>query len=137
MVERMDESGFRDAINDFLNFMRQEYSNVQFGNIDMWMEDEESVYDRRRKLLWSEYGFDEDVETNSCNCGGVFEETDLSEEEIQKAIEMYESIQSNAGRPSKTEKWAARIQSGDATLEEAKDALAQSTFYKMKREFDL
>lgn len=63
------------------------------------------------------------------------DENDLSEEDVISRLKKYESM--TDGRPSKTKKWAQRINSGDATLEDAKDELPESTFYKLKREFDL
>ena len=131
------ETGLNDLLDDFARKVLEDVNGVTYD--DLVAHHGRRVVDVWKSDLIEEYG--QDVESNFSQSNVIQidkETTSLSAEEIESAIEAWENRkESDLGRPSKTEKWAARIQSGDATLEEAKDALAQSTFYKMKREFDL
>jgi hypothetical protein len=139
MARKFDQTGFEDALTKYAKFIFEDLGKREY---EEWKSHlDEGFDDRKKRLLFDEFGFEDDStpENEPYSQGGVFiEDPDLTEDEIRTAVEAYKKRQeSGRGPESKTAKWAERIQSGDATLEEAKEELPESTFYKMKREYDV
>jgi hypothetical protein len=139
MTKKFDDSGFKDALTDYAKFIFESLGNYEY---EEWKNHPDTVDGEIKKnLIYKEYGFEDDSTPENkpyTQEGVLIEDPDLTDEQIKTAVEAYKKRQdSGRGPKSKTKKWAQRINSGDAMLEDAKEKLPESTFYKLKREFDL
>ena len=134
--KKVDEYDAIDIVESVLQKIVEEESNMWVSELDSFVEHRYGDWSDWVKDAHESHSEEVTTETN------LDVETDLTDDEIEKAISWYERKKKSqkenpGGRPSKTKKWAQRINSGDATLEDAKEELPESTFYKLKREFDL
>ena len=138
MARKFDNGAFHDAVVEFVRMVGSQHANLRFSDFDkaqadgvipaMWVEQVFREYGVEVEQLRNQFS-----ENRGDSRNQLFNEYDLDEDELEAAVEMYKSVKQNSGRPSKVEKWSQKIESGSATLEEAKSHMSDPTWYKLKK----
>lgn len=117
-----------NLMDEFCQKLGSEYSNMPIDDFGGWKDSNLEEAFEVSKMYLEQYGEEGGSSENS-----FLNDYDLTEEEIIEAIEWKMSInESNRGRPSKVDKWEKMIESGRATLDEARDEMSDPTWYKLK-----
>ena len=140
----MDEAAFYDAVEAYQKKVEEESALSENLSVSMWRRENRDEFERFRELVWDEFAYDINTETGSCSydinteTGSCSIEVPdgMTEEEVRKAIDAYYKNKKRGGRPSKRERWNKKIENDEATLEEAREHMSNTTWYKLKKEVE-
>lgn len=117
-----------DLMKEFHRNLRSEGDVTSFDEFEEWSEQAFEEAHKAAQLYLDEYGSEVDGKESM-----FLNEYDLNEQQMRASLEWGEKKFDNpGGRPSKVDRWADKIESGDATVEEARDHMSDPTWYKLK-----
>ena len=128
MSYELTASELLKLMREFSSKVGQQYPQMEISEFGEWVDAEYGDAYERANILLESYG--EEVDSSKT---GLFNEYDLSEEEVRDALEWKVRDKDSAGgRPSKVEKWTERIENNAATLEDARQDMSDPTWYRLK-----
>ena len=128
MSYELTASELLKLMREFSSKVGKQYPQMEISEFGEWVDAEYGDAYERANILLESYG--EEVDSSKT---GLFNEYDLSEEEVRDALEWKVRDKDSAGgRPSKVEKWTERIENNAATLEDARQDMSDPTWYRLK-----
>ena len=128
MSYELTASELLKLMREFSAKVGKQYPQMEISEFGEWVDAEYGDAYECANILLESYG--KEVDSSKT---GLFNEYDLSEEEVRDALEWKVRDKDSAGgRPSKVEKWAERIENNAATLEDARQDMSDPTWYRLK-----